>query len=132
MSKTESRAEQYEAKASAATRTVNSLKAGIQSIFNKIGCNQSALSEMLGNAGVTDGNMMQYLGVIEQRTNEILQMYAAVQMQQQGATGEQAAQQSLANILGQGPHTPAGSIQISINPPAAGDEVGGAREGCVG
>eukprot|EP00960_Hanusia_phi_P064114 765698-Hanusia_phi.AAC.10 len=34
-------------------------------------------------AGVTEGNMMQYLGIIEQRTNEILQIYAAIQMQQQ-------------------------------------------------
>ena len=32
-----------------------------------------------GGGGVTEGNVMQYLGVIEQRTNEILQMYAAVQ-----------------------------------------------------
>jgi len=35
---------------------------------------------MLGNQGVTDSNMMQYLGIIEQRTIEILQMYAASQM----------------------------------------------------
>jgi len=37
---------------------------------------------MMGGGGVTEGNVMQYLGVIEQRTNEILQMYAAVQLQQ--------------------------------------------------
>lgn len=40
-------------------------------------------SHVAGHAGVTEANMMQYLGIIEQRTNEILQMYAAVQMQQQ-------------------------------------------------
>ena len=34
----------------------------------------------MGNEGVTDSNMMQYLGIIEQRTIEILQRYAASQM----------------------------------------------------
>jgi hypothetical protein len=29
--------------------------------------------------GVTEANMMQYLGIIEQRTNEILQLYATTQ-----------------------------------------------------
>lgn len=77
---TEEKAELYEHKAAQAMATVNSLKAGIQSIFNKIGCSQSAVSEMLGNAGVTESNMMQYLGIIEQRTNEILQMYASIQV----------------------------------------------------
>jgi hypothetical protein len=41
-------------------------------------------------------------------------------MQQQGSTGEQAAQQSLANILGQGPQVATGVTAISINPPNAG------------
>merc|ERR1711988_1910227 len=82
LSKTEAKAEQYEQKYNAAMKTVNSLKVGIQSIFNKIGCNTPANMEMLGNQGVTENNMMQYLGIIEQRTNEILQMYAATQQQQ--------------------------------------------------
>lgn len=30
--------------------------------------------ELLGEGGVTEKNLMQYLGVIEQRTNEILQV----------------------------------------------------------
>ena len=34
---------------------------------------------MLGNQGVTESNMMQYLGIIEQKTSEILQMYATSQ-----------------------------------------------------
>ncbi len=35
---------------------------------------------MLGNQGVTDSNMMQYLGIIEQKTSEILQAYAKSQV----------------------------------------------------
>ena len=40
---------QYEKKYEAAMKTVNALKVGIQSIFNKIGCNTPANMEMLGN-----------------------------------------------------------------------------------
>lgn len=46
---------------------------GIESLFGKINCDRSAIDDMLGAAhGVTDGNMIQYLGIIEQRTNELL------------------------------------------------------------
>ena len=40
---------QYEKKYEASMKTVNALKVGIQSIFNKIGCNTPANMEMLGN-----------------------------------------------------------------------------------
>ena len=53
------------------------LKENIWNIFLKLGCNTPANRELLGEDGVTDENMMPYLGVIEQRTNEILQMFAA-------------------------------------------------------
>ena len=77
LARTEAKAEQYEKKYEAAMKTVNALKVGVQSIFSKIGCNTPENMGLLGNEGVTEGNMMQYLGIIEQRTNEILQMYAA-------------------------------------------------------
>jgi len=77
LAKTEAKAEMYESKYQAAMKTVNALKDGIWKIYNKIGCNTPANREMLGEEGVTEQNMMQYLGIIEQRTNEILQMYAA-------------------------------------------------------
>jgi len=81
LNKTETKATQYEDKYQQAMKTVNALKTGIQYIFNKIGCNDSVVSEMLGNAGVTESNMMQYLGIIEQRTNQLLQVYALQQEQ---------------------------------------------------
>ena len=37
-------------------------------------CNTPAVMELLGEEGVTEKNLMQYLGIIEQRTNEILQV----------------------------------------------------------
>jgi len=124
LQKTEAKAEQYEKKYEAAMKTVNALKVGIQSIFNKIGCNTPANQEMLGNEGVTESNMMQYLGIIEQRTNEILQLYASTQAQaREGAVDAQGnALPTVTSILGQGPQLPAGQNQISIQPPTTTDE----------
>mmetsp|Transcript_37719 Transcript_37719/g.85940 ORF Transcript_37719/g.85940 Transcript_37719/m.85940 type:complete len:557 (-) Transcript_37719:51-1721(-) len=124
LASTEARAEQYEAKALKAAKTVSQLEQGIQSIFSKIGCDKSALSDMLGTTGVTESNMMQYLGIMEQRTNEILQMFAAVQMQESGKDlSSPEVQASLASILGQGPAVPAGTGKVEVTPPAAGEDL---------
>jgi hypothetical protein len=53
-------------------KTINSLKVGVSSIFERIGCNTEIVPELIGSTGVTESNMMHYLGVIEQRTNEVL------------------------------------------------------------
>ena len=122
---TEARAEQYEARASLAMNTVNALKQGIQAVFDKIGCNPDAVTAVsAGNQGVTESNMMHYLGILEQRTNEILQMYAAVQLQLSGQDlSSPEAQAALAGILGHGPSAPLGAGKVEVAPPpAAGEE----------
>jgi chromosome segregation ATPase len=125
---TEARAEQFEARASRAMNAVNQLKQGIQAAFDKIGCNQDAVSAVLGSQGVTESNMMHYLGVVEQRTNEILQMYAAVQLQMVGQDLlSPEAQASLANILGHGPAVPIGAGRVEVAPPAAGEDPEGSE-----
>ncbi len=58
-------------------RVLNSLKVGVQNIFENVGCANEHTLELVGTHGVTESNMMQYMGIIEMRTNEILQMYAA-------------------------------------------------------
>jgi len=80
LTRTDKKAEDYEGRYNLAVRTINQLKNGIQSIFTRIGATSASVDEMLGNQGVTESNMMQYLGIIEQRTTEILQAYAASQI----------------------------------------------------
>jgi hypothetical protein len=46
-------------------KTINALKIGIQSIFERIGCSTEAIPELIGSDCVTESNMMHYLGVIE-------------------------------------------------------------------
>ena len=53
---------------------------GIESVFSKIGCDSTAITELLGgHAGVTESTLLQYLGLIEQRTNELLQLQTFLQ-----------------------------------------------------
>ena len=87
--RTDKKADEYEARYNLALRTIGQLKNGIQSIFTRIGATATSVDEMLGNQGVTESNMMQYLGIIEQRTTEILQAYAASQI---GLPNEQTLQ----------------------------------------
>ena len=122
LQRTEAKAEQYEKKYEAAMKTVNALKVGIASIFKKIGCDTPANMELLGNEGVTEGNMMQYLGIIEQRTNEILQLYAATQAREGVLDAQGNPVPAVSSILGQGPQLPAGRNAITIQPPSATDE----------
>ncbi|XP_032904088.1 coiled-coil domain-containing protein 114-like [Amblyraja radiata] len=65
--------ELYESRLTVGKKILDQLKTGIESLFNKINCDRSILDEMLGSSsGIRDNNVMQYLGLIEQRTNELL------------------------------------------------------------
>lgn len=97
------------------TKILDQLRAGISSLFDKINCDKSAIEEMLGAAsGVTDNNMIQYLGIIEQRTNELLAV--------QGYINSKDLDKKTvgAGFLGEGPGAP--QPQLPILPPAVGDE----------
>ena len=41
-------------------------------MWQRLGCEALGLEELLGEGGVTDTNLMQYLGIIEQRVNQLL------------------------------------------------------------
>ena len=61
---------------------VNSIKMSIENIFNTIECDIKQHEELLGTQGVTESNMMIYMGIIEQRINELLQIYNYIQQQE--------------------------------------------------
>ncbi|KAK9834716.1 hypothetical protein WJX74_008491 [Apatococcus lobatus] len=69
----EARAGRYGRKLEGAQRRVGALKQAIQDMFAQAGCDTPATRSMLGDGGVSEANLMIYLGIIEQRTNEILQ-----------------------------------------------------------
>ena len=116
LKKTEDKVRLYDGKYKAATETVTILKEGIWKIYNKIGCNTPVNREMLGDEGVTDANMMQYLGVIEQRTNEDFADVCGVEGGGEGR--EPLANTSYKSLLAAGPETAAVSTTLQIEPPS--------------
>ena len=68
-------------KQTAASSTLEQLKLGIDSLFTKIKCDKTDISQQLGNAAISDANIMQYMGLIEQRANELLQIQTLLDIQ---------------------------------------------------
>jgi hypothetical protein len=53
---------------------LGTFKEDILNIFNKVGCNDEALGQQLSSAGVTEMNILQFLGIIEERISELVQI----------------------------------------------------------
>jgi len=65
-----------DAKYGATTRTLEALRATVGETFEEIGCNTAATRELLGEGGVNESNLLQYLALIEQRAGgEIVPLY---------------------------------------------------------
>ncbi|XP_070815307.1 coiled-coil domain-containing protein 114 [Chaetodon trifascialis] len=74
---TESRAEDYEKQASIISKILDEVKTGVNSIFSKMECDRSVIEDMLGSStGISENNIMSYLGLVEQKTNELLTIQA--------------------------------------------------------
>uniref|UniRef100_A0A3B5A804 Coiled-coil domain-containing protein 63-like n=1 Tax=Stegastes partitus TaxID=144197 RepID=A0A3B5A804_9TELE len=75
--KAEAQAEEYENQANSMSSVLDEIMTGINSIFSKMECERSVAEETLGSsAGVTENNFMFYLGLLEQKTNELLTIQA--------------------------------------------------------
>jgi len=111
LQKSIARADMYEEKTVHTQKTLGALKAGMQSIFDKIGCKDMPGAGVLDDQDSNDANMIAFLGLIEERTNQILS----------GDAGEEGEEGGGA-ILGMGPQTPAGAIHLNVNPPTTGDD----------
>lgn len=80
------KSEGYELKFQQALKTLTSVKAGLSSIYARLGCAGCAQTQQaeeslqaLSQEGVCEGNMLQYLAIIEKRTNEMLILHHALQ-----------------------------------------------------
>ena len=116
---------------------LNTVKDGIQTLLLKLNCK----SDIRGDISITETNMLYFLGIIEQRTNEILSTYYTLKSLEQSTLfdgtddgfdgilplSEHPAApttRSLSmgqHILGIGPTVPMGKEQISVNPPKLSD-----------
>eukprot|EP00899_Mesostigma_viride_P016003 jgi/Mesvir1/24403/Mv11071-RA.1 len=134
LQRTEAKSEMYEVKYNGTLRIVNNLKAAIASMFHKTGCSvESIRDQIVGGEGVTENNMMQYLGYIEQRTNEILAMYNATQRHRALARSGSAGVVGAAGAAGQSTGgEAAGGGSSTQRSASAGGNAGGFANGDAG
>ena len=90
-------------------RQLELLKPKIESVFNSIMCDRSSITELLGG-GVTvdDNNIVQYLGVIEQKCNKLLQTKITAE--------NEAGNTTNGGLQGAGPQPAHGNVSI-VPPP---------------
>lgn len=87
LSKAVGQCAQYEQKFLQAMGVMESLREIIGRTFRATGCDTPATRDMLGAEGVSEGNIMQYLGVVEQRAIELLQFYNNRRTASRGSQG---------------------------------------------
>eukprot|EP00959_Pyramimonas_sp_CCMP1952_P063998 1337035-Pyramimonas_sp.AAC.1 len=64
----------YGEKGESGQRTLDHLKKGIERLFTELDCGCHESQELLADDGVTEQNMVILLGMIEQKSNEIMQV----------------------------------------------------------
>jgi len=75
--------DKYEIRAQDLQRAIESLKRGIQTIYEKLGIDEG---DGLGQPLVTELNMVHYVGLIERKANDILQNYAEARQALMGSS----------------------------------------------
>lgn len=62
-------------------KTLDELRSGVSLLFRGLQCDRSSIEDMLGSDdGVTNKNILPYMGIIEQKTTELLQAQQYLQM----------------------------------------------------
>lgn len=145
---TDNMAEKYELRCQDLTRIIESLKRGLQHVFSlfydpnnnanttSTEADQSNTSAVTSSGEVpiiTEVNMVNYLAVLEKKTNELLQSYRHIQSlltagnnnSNEGSTSKGGVsiqhQPLFVTVLGSGPKVPMGSDHLHVNPPKADD-----------
>ena len=102
----------------ASRRQLELLKPKVESVFNSIECDRSSIAELLGiGVSIDDNNIMQYLGIIEQKCNELLQNKALEKIKKLNESGGDI---SVDGLQGVGPQ-PAHGIFLIVPPPIEDD-----------
>ena len=104
------------------TGTIAQVSRSIEGLCAKLGANTTLLQEMGAEGGANESNLMVYLGVLEQRANELLSGYLSLS----GGGGHSGRYDEPGTPGGSGllvgPHTPQGVGAVSIAVPTTADE----------
>ena len=75
LEKTEKKANEYDARYGNNQEILESLKSGIEGLFIKLGCSLDSYSVDSKHPGIIDSNILQYMGKIEEKTNDVVRNY---------------------------------------------------------
>jgi len=118
----EAKTGQYEDAYKTLTTSIAQISKSIEGLSGKLKCQTQLLSEMGADSGCNEGNIMIYLGIVEQRANELLSLYMNLQQHGHASTPYGGAAEGSASApLLIGPNTPAGMSQVSITVPTTAD-----------
>uniref|UniRef100_A0A8C7CH05 Outer dynein arm docking complex subunit 1 n=1 Tax=Oncorhynchus kisutch TaxID=8019 RepID=A0A8C7CH05_ONCKI len=118
---TVSQAHENEVLASAVSKILDQIKTGVNSVFHKMDCDRSVVEDLLGSSsGIRENNIMTYLGLVEQRTNQLLTMQAFLNSRVTNLASEYDPKDLARFLLGQNPEIP--RQNIIIQPPVTGDD----------
>ncbi|XP_005403224.1 PREDICTED: coiled-coil domain-containing protein 63 isoform X2 [Chinchilla lanigera] len=93
LKKTSEEVSKYESRSREISKTLESLKSAVQSLFEKINCDASRILVHLGETGkITDTNLPQYFAIIEKRTNDLLLLESHRRMQEADGAEAEAPQ----------------------------------------
>jgi len=118
---------QYEDAYRVLTTSITATARSIEGLASKLKCHTQLLTEMGADAGCNESNIMIYLGIVEQRANELLTSYLNLQQHGSafGAIGGDglghAASGPPSGML-TGPNTPAGMSSVSITVPTTAED----------
>lgn len=75
LAKAQAEKQDYEHRIKEADKTINSLKLGIKSIYERIGIDKTDSNEVLKGYTISEGNLMDYLGLIENNATDLVNIY---------------------------------------------------------
>ncbi|KAM6119925.1 coiled-coil domain-containing protein 63 [Phoenicopterus ruber ruber] len=89
----------YEDSCKESSKVLGQLKSGMEALFKEINCDATKIMKQLGENGqITDLNLMQFFGLVEKKTNELLLMESTLRYT--SADGSQPAQPLTNPLLG--------------------------------
>ncbi|CAF0993638.1 unnamed protein product [Adineta steineri] len=104
-------ADEYQEKTKSTKKILDQCRTGVDSLFKKIGCDRRQIDHLLqSHEGVTEDNILRYLGIIEERTNELLTAQAAIAAKEQNMSLRDRAP----NLIGDGPSGPAPQVNLHL------------------
>uniref|UniRef100_UPI003AACC332 outer dynein arm-docking complex subunit 1-like n=1 Tax=Centroberyx gerrardi TaxID=166262 RepID=UPI003AACC332 len=105
-------------------KILDQLKKGVETLFHNINCDSLVIYDQLGSSsGIQDHNITVYLGLVEDRINELLTLQSYLRSQE-NISQTDLNRDNLSTIAGQllGINPPLPSLSTAVEAPSAGDD----------